>query len=100
MVKNGQDMIIDLHDLMKLREMVNWFFDCYFDEPTQTLCPPWYGINIQESFDEVMREIWDNVEYKIGEQMAEIIKYPDLLTNSNLHLVDGEVKEDLDMDSF
>lgn len=95
-VKDGITMVYDLTDLIKLREFINWMAFTYYDDPTATWIPMWDGINVNKPFNEVMTEIFDEVEKKIGEQLREVITYPDMLTNPRLHLVHGEIKEDLD----
>lgn len=90
------DMVYDLTDLIKLREVINWMAFAYYDEQITTWNPMWEGIDVTKPFHEVMTEIYDDVEKKIGEQLREVITYPELLTNPRLHLVDGEIKEDMD----
>ena len=95
-ITNGKDEIIDILDLVELRERVNWFYGTYFDEPHQEWMPPWDGIDVNKPFGEVMMQLYDDIETEIARQMGEILKYPELLSNPRLNLVDGEYKEDMD----
>ena len=99
-VINGKEEIIDILELVELREKVNWIYDRYFDEQHQEWIPPWAGIDVNKPFGEVMTQLFDGVETEMARQLGEILKYPELLSNPRLNLVDGEYLEDMDGEEY
>ena len=76
---DGVDMVIDLTDLIELRQKVNWFMDTYFDDEDGRLGVPWDGIDVKQPFEDVVMEIYMDVEKKIGEKIAYLISHPDFM---------------------